>query len=158
MFRPMRREKQQMLREECVALLQREKRGVLSLLGDNGYPYGVPMDYFYCPEEGRLYFHSSKQGHKADAIRRCDKASFCLHDEGYREGEAWPLHFKSVIVFGRIRVVEDDEKVREVLQSLTRKFTADEVYIKELIARAAANAMCFALEIEHISGKRITES
>ena len=158
MFRPMRRAKQQMPREECAALLRQEKRGVLSLLGDDGYPYGVPMDYVYCPEEGRLYFHSSKQGHKADTIRTYDKASFCVVDSDRAEEGKWALHFNSVIVFGRIRVMEDGGKIREILRGLTRRFTADETYIEDVIARSAANAMCFALEIEHISGKRITES
>ena len=88
MFRPMRRHNQQLSQAECVEILKTEPRGVLSLIGDGGYPYGVPLDHWYCEEDGKIYFHCGKQGHKIDAIRRCDKASFCLMDRGFRrEGE-----------------------------------------------------------------------
>ena len=76
MFRKMRRFKQQLEESECIELLKSEPRGVLSLIGDNGYPYGIPMDHFYCEENGRLYFHCAKEGHKIDALTACDKASY----------------------------------------------------------------------------------
>lgn len=84
MFRTMRRFKQELTREECLAVLRSQPRGVLSLLGENGYPYGLPIDYWYNETDGKLYFHGAKEGHKIDAIRACDKASFCVHDEGQR--------------------------------------------------------------------------
>ena len=83
MFRTMRRFKQELTREECLAVLRSQPRGVLSLLGENGYPYGLPIDYWYNETDGKLYFHGAKEGHKIDAIRACDKASFCVHDEGH---------------------------------------------------------------------------
>ena len=107
MFRTMRRFKQELTREECLAVLRSQPRGVLSLLGENGYPYGLPIDYWYNETDGKLYFHGAKEGHKIDAIRACDKASFCVHDEGQRVAGEWPLHFCSVIVFGRIAPVTD---------------------------------------------------
>ena len=73
MFRPMRRIKQQIPEEECIKILKEEPRGVLSVLGDDGYPYGVPIDHYYDEKTGRIYFHCAKEGHKLDAIRRCDK-------------------------------------------------------------------------------------
>ena len=48
MFRKMRRFKQQLSDEECIAGLRSETRGVLSMLGDDGYPYGIPMNHWYC--------------------------------------------------------------------------------------------------------------
>ena len=102
MFRKIRRFKQEMPAEECRELLKTQVRGVLSLLGADGYPYGLPIDYWYNEADGKLYFHGAKEGHKIDAIRACDKASFCIHDEGVRMDGEWPLHFRSVIVFGRI--------------------------------------------------------
>ena len=101
MFREMVRKKQQLTKEEAIELLKKEPRGVLSLLGDDGYPYGVPIDHWYNPEDGKLYFHCGKRGHKIDAIRSCDKASFCVCDEGYRKEGDWALNIKSVIVFGK---------------------------------------------------------
>lgn len=68
MFREMRRFKQQISEEECIRILKEQPRGVLSMLGDDGYPYGIPLDYLYM-EDGHLYFHCAKEGHKLDAIR-----------------------------------------------------------------------------------------
>ena len=75
-FRKMRRSRQQLTKSECDAILSKTTSGTLALLGDNGYPYAVPISYVYA--DGRLYFHSAKMGHKVDAIRRYDKASFCV--------------------------------------------------------------------------------
>ena len=157
-FRPMLRAKQAMTREECVDLLTREKRGVLSVLGDDGYPYGMPMDHWYCPEDGKLYFHGGRTGHKIDAIRRCDKASYCVYDDGYRKEGEWVLNFKSVIVFGRIELIEDPERVVEISRNLSYKFLSDEAHIQMEIDRSAWRTLCFALTLEHISGKRVKES
>lgn len=73
MFRTIRRFKQELTREECLAVLRSQPRGVLSLLGENGYPYGLPIDYWYNETDGKLYFHGAKEGHKIDAIRACDR-------------------------------------------------------------------------------------
>ena len=85
MFRPMRRWKQQLSDEDCATLLKNTPRGILSVLGENGYPYGIPMNHWYCEADGKLYFHGAKTGHKIDAISQCDKVSYCVYDEGYRE-------------------------------------------------------------------------
>ena len=60
MFRPMRRFRQEMTREACEEVLCRMPSGVLSLLGEDGYPYGVPINHYYCPEDGKLYFYCGK--------------------------------------------------------------------------------------------------
>ena len=79
MFRKMRRFKQELSKEECIEILKSEPRGVLSMIGDDGYPYGIPMTHWYCEEDGKIYFHGAKEGHKLDAIRKCDKVSFCVY-------------------------------------------------------------------------------
>lgn len=158
MFRGMRRFKQQMTQEECLEVLRQEPRGVLSVLGDDGYPYGVPMDHWYCEEDGKLYFHGAKAGHKIDAIRACDKVSYCVYDQGYREEGDWPLHFKSVIVFGRIRPVEDHEKALVLCEKLCSKFTEDQAYIRNELRHSGPAVLCLELTPEHMSGKRVKES
>ena len=75
-FREMRRNRQQLSNEESIAILQKATAGTLALLGDGDYPYAVPISYVY--DDGKLYFHSALTGHKVDAIRKCDKASFCV--------------------------------------------------------------------------------
>ena len=99
----MRRFKQQITQEECIEVLKNAPRGVLSVHGEDGYPYGLPISHWYNEEDGKLYFHGAKAGHKLDAIRANDKVSFCVMDEGYREEGDWALNIKSVIIFGRIK-------------------------------------------------------
>ena len=158
MFRTMLRAKQRLSEAECLELLKTEKRGVLSVLGDEGYPYGMPLNHYYNPEDGRLYFHSGRLGHKLDALRRCDKASFCVLDGGQRQADDWALGFRSVIVFGRVEFIEDRERIYEITARLSRKFTDDEAYIAEEIRRCGPATCLFALIPEQISGKRVREA
>jgi len=158
MFREMIRKKQQLPEEECIRILESEPRGVLSVLGDDGYPYGIPMNHWYCRENGRIYFHSGKKGHKLDAIRKCCKASFCVMDGGYRKSGEWALNIRSVVVFGKVLFIEDREKIYGIVRSLGRKFTDDEAYISAEIARSGPDTCLFCLVPEHITGKLVNES
>ena len=158
MFREMRRFKQQISREECVYVLTEQPRGVLSVLGDDGYPYGIPLDHWYSEEENKLFFHCAKVGHKLDAIAACDKVSYCVMDEGYRRDGEWSLNIRSVVVFGRMRVVEDEEKKREICTNLARKFTDDEAYLQRVLTNAFPRVSCLELTIEHMTGKLVNES
>ena len=158
MFREIVRKKQKLTDEECVKILKEELRGVLSVLGDDDYPYGMPINHYYCEADGKIYFHGGPKGHKIDAMRRHDKVSFCVYDQGFvREGE-WALNIKSVIVFGRIEFVEDREKVYEISAELSRKFTVDEEYIKYEIEHSGPGTLMFALVPEHMTGKIVNES
>lgn len=158
MFRNITRIKQQLSQEECVRLLKEQPRGVLSLIGDDGYPYGLPIDHWYNEEDGRIYFHSGKSGHKVDAIRRCDKASFCIYDEGFRQSGDWALNIKSVIVFGRIRIIEDHQQAISLTRRLSCKYTADSAYIQKEIDQYGDDVLVFTLIPEHITGKITKES
>jgi nitroimidazol reductase NimA-like FMN-containing flavoprotein (pyridoxamine 5'-phosphate oxidase superfamily) len=158
MFREMVRKKQQLPMEEALELLKNAPRGILSVLGDNGYPYGVPIDHWYNEADGKIYFHSGREGHKVDAIRRCNKASFCVCDEGVRKEGDWALHIKSVIVFGRIHIVEDHTKALELTRQLSRKYTRDEDYIQKEIDSYGHELLVFCLEPEQITGKITKES
>ena len=157
MFRPMLRKKQQLPETECVEILKTQLRGVLSVMGDDGYPYGVPINHYYCEEDGKLYFHGGTKGHKVDALRRHGKASFCVYDAGSRRDGGWALTVRSVIVFGRIEFIEDRETVYRISAELSRKFTDDEAYIREEIDRHGARTLMFALIPEHMTGKVVTE-
>lgn len=158
MFREMMRIRQQLPQEECIEILRTQPRGVLSVLGDEGYPYGIPINHYYCEEDGRLYFHGGQKGHKIDAMRRYDKASFCVYDEGYRREGEWALNIRSVVVFGRIEFVEDHERTIEITRRLCHKFTQDEEYIEREIEHAGARTLMFCLIPEHISGKLVNEA
>ena len=155
-FREITRIKQALTKEECEEILKNEPRGVLAVLGDNGYPYALPINHYY--KNGILYFHSGKTGHKTDAIRSCDKASFCVYDKGYRKPGDWALNIKSIIVFGRIEIMENEEEALEICRELSRKFTSDEEYINKEIERSGAGVLCFKLIPEHMTGKLVNES
>lgn len=158
MFRQMLRKKQQLSEEECVSLLKSELRGVLSVLGDDEYPYGMPINHYYCKQDGKLYFHGAKMGHKIDAIKRHNKASFCVYDAGYRREGEWALNIRSVIVFGRIEFIEDTETVNRIAAELSRKFTDDEAYILHELEKSGPRTLMFALVPEHITGKLVNEA
>ena len=96
-FRPMRRFRQQLSDDESVGILKKATSGTLALLGDNGYPYAVPISYVYA--EGKLYLHSALSGHKVDAIRNCDKASFCVIEQDNIHPKEFYVHLLQNKVF-----------------------------------------------------------
>ena len=157
MFRKMLRFKQQIPEAECIKILKEEPRGVLSVLGDDDYPYGMPINHFYCEEDGKLYFHTGMKGHRTDAIRRHDKVSFCVLSEGVREENDWWYHFTSVILFGRIAEEEDPEEKKRLLRLLGMKYMPSAEIMEEDLRKNGPNACVLVLSIEHMSGKEVRE-
>ena len=158
MFREMLKKRKQISSQQCVQLLCSQQRGVLSVLGGNDYPYGLPLNHFYNPDDGKLYFHSGKVGHMVDAIKAHDKASFCVYDQGWREEGDWALNISSVIVFGRIEIIEDREKALSVVRRLCEKFTTDQQFIQRSIEEEFDKTLFFALVPEHMTGKQVREA
>ncbi len=158
MFREVARKKQILTSEQINKILNTEKRGVLSVCGDNGYPYGLPINFWYNEENGCVYFHSGKKGHKNDAVASDNKVSFCVYDEGYRNDGEWSLNISSVIIFGRMHIVEDKEQSAEIFRRLSLKFTSDIEYIDSEIEKFAKYTLCYELQPEHITGKTVNES
>ena len=157
-FRELIRKNKQLPAADCIELLKREKRGVLSVIGDMGYPYGMPMNHVYNEEDSAIYFHCGRIGHRLDALRQNDKVSFCVFDEGCREDGEWALKVRSVIVFGRIDVIDDMDMIADIATKLSHKFTQDEDYIRREIEGHAHRTLLLRLKIEHICGKLVTES
>ena len=160
MFRTMRRFKQQISEKECIRILQEEKRGILSMHGEDGYPYGIPMNHWYNPENGKLYFHCAKTGHKLDAIRKNDKVSYCVYDQGFLKDGDWALNIRSVVVFCRARIVDDaeDDLRRRIAVGLCRKFTDDEAFLQKELVNAMPRAAFLELTPDHMTGKLVNES
>lgn len=157
MFRQIKRVKQALNKEECLEILKKEKRGVLSVLGDDDYPYGMPINHYYNEDTHKLYFHGGRYGHKIDAMRRHDKASFCVYGDGFIENDNWYLCFKSVIVFGRIEFIEDKKTIEDMCRKLSYHFTDNAEYIESEIAKDLNGTLMFSLSIEDIQGKYVTE-
>lgn len=158
MFRELSRKNKAISEMECVKLLKEETRGVLSVIGDDDYPYGMPMNHFYNEEDGCIYFHCGKSGHRLDAIRKHDKVSFCVYDRGVMEDEDWALHVNSVIVFGKLEVIDDMASITEISTKLSHKFTQDEAYIQKEIELYAKETLLLKLTPDHMCGKRVKES
>ena len=131
MFRPMRRIKQQLAEDEALEVLKSAKRGVLSVIGDDGWPYGIHLNPYW--EDGRLYFHGAKAGHKIDALRRDSRASFTAIDDGEKDDGGWAYTFRSVVVFGRVKFIDDQTEAIEICRRLSRRFTQNEKYIEDEI-------------------------
>ncbi|MBQ7651848.1 MAG: pyridoxamine 5'-phosphate oxidase family protein [Victivallales bacterium] len=158
MFRPMRRIKQQLPDEEALEVLKSAKRGVLSVTGDVGWPYGVWLNPYYRESDGRIYFLGAKEGHKVDALRKDSRASFTVIDEGVKDEGGWAYTFRSVVVFGRIEFVEDHERALQLCRELARRFNPSEEDIEKEIQMYGAHMQMMALIPEHITGKRIHEA
>ncbi len=153
MFRSMRRNKQKMPREAALNVLSVGSYGVLALSGDDGYPYALPINYVY--DDGRIIFHSAVSGHKIDCIRRSSKASFCVVDKYDVVPELYTTRYRSVIAFGNITIIDDEERKMEDIVKLSRKYSpADTDEHMLSVIRKDWKALCiFELAIEHISGK-----
>lgn len=157
MFREMRRKRQMLPEQESIEILNNATSGVLALLGDDGYPYAVPLSFVY--DRGRIWFHGAKSGHKLDAMTRNSKASFCVIDRDQVTPEAYTTHYRSVIVFGKMRILEDAQEKRTAIEKLAAKFGSD----GDAAGRAAAidrewEALCMMeLTIERMSGKEAAE-
>lgn len=154
MFREMRRKKQILTREECVRILQEGTSGVLAVDGDDGYPYAVPMSYVLSGD--KIYFHCAKSGHRSDALSRNDKASFCVIGQDQVMPEEFTTHYKSVIVFGRVRILDDDAEKIKAMEQLSIRYApeASAARIQEEIDRFWKPLCVLELSIEHMSGKK----
>ena len=159
MFRPMRRIKQQLDNSDCLEILNTEKRGVLSIIGDDGYPYGIPINFYFSEPDNKIYFHGARKGHKIDSIMKNDKACLSVFNKGIQSNVKKGLDVKIVIIFGRIKIVNDDDKIRQACANLAARFTfANKEYIEEEIKKFVNAVAVLELSIEHMTGKIVNES
>jgi nitroimidazol reductase NimA-like FMN-containing flavoprotein (pyridoxamine 5'-phosphate oxidase superfamily) len=152
----MRRNRQQLSREECERILGRCTSGVLALTGDGGYPYAVPLSYVYA--DGTIIFHSAVEGHKVDAIRRDNHCSFCVIEQDDIMPAEFTTHFRSVIVFGRIHILEGTDEKVQALRLLGRRYSPnDEPGLQHEIEKSLDHVLLLRLDIDHLSGKQAIE-
>ena len=154
-FRPMRRFKQATEPQENISILQTAYRGFLSVIGDGGYPYAVPMNFVYA--DGKVFFHCAKEGHKLDAIRSCDKACFTVLGNPVQEPGDWWYHVTSVICFGRVRILSDEAERLLRLRQLGRKYFPDTYDLEGDMKKDGPHAEILEFTIEHCTGKRVRE-
>lgn len=157
MFRDIRRQKKEISQETAKQLLETERRGVLSVQGDDGYPYAVPINYLYSEDEGKIYFHGSAAGHKAESIRKNDKVCFTVYGNQTVKDEDWAPYVQSVVVFGRCHMIEDRNTAIELVREFAAKYYPDAALVEEEISKSGQAVRMYEIAIEHLSGKEIQE-
>mgnify|MGYP000553252095 CR=1 FL=1 len=152
MFREMRRKKQELSKEECIDILQTAKTAVLGVVGNDGYPYTVPINFVYAND--KIYFHGAKNGHKIDAINKCNKVSLCVVDKDDVVEEELTTYFKSVNLFGKARILNTDKEIFSRGKSfLVLKYNNDVTAVEKEIKREWNALSCIKIKIEHMTGK-----
>ena len=158
MFREMKFKREALDEASVKEILEKGTSGVLALQGEDGYPYAVPMSYFYDGKD-KIYFHGAKKGYKMDMVKQCDKASFCVIGKDQVVPEEYTSYFKSVIAFGRVRVMDDEKEIRSMIEKLADKYypagTEEE---RNAMIDSEWNILgMIEFTIEHISGKQARE-
>lgn len=157
MFREIRRKKKQMDMGAAESLLEQGRRGVLAVNGDDGYPYAIPVNYFYDRENRKIYFHGARAGHKVDALKANDKVCFTVYGNETIKEEPWAPFVQSTVVFGRCHLLEAGEWATAQLKRFAMKYYPDEQLADAEIAKAGKATQLFEIEIEHLSGKEVQE-
>ena len=158
MFKPIRKKINEIDHSAAEALLQSNRRGILAMNGDNGYPYAIPINYFYDSLAQKIYFHGAKAGHKVEVLKASDKVCFTVYgNECIDEFESWAPYVQSVVVFGTCRLLEAGTESINRLKEFAMKYYPDEALADDQIARSGQAAQMFEITIEHISGKQVQE-
>ncbi len=157
MFREMRRKKQALSVKDCIRILQNERRGVLAVLGDEGYPYAVPVNFYYDTEEEKIYLHCAKEGHKIDAVKACEKVCFTVWDKGVLKDGDWAYYVQSVVVFGKAKLLDDEEKSYEKVRKLGLKYYPTLQDVEDEMKKAFSRVQVVEIHIMDMKGKLVHE-
>ena len=157
MFRPLRRKKRAITDEEARELLATCKRGVFAVNGDDGYPYAIPVNYFFDAEHNKIYFHGAKAGHKVDALKRDDKVCFTVYGNEHFEPGDWAPYVQSTVVFGRCHLIDDAAATEARVRELGMKYYPGKEEVEKEIALDIKAVQLYEITIEHLTGKQIQE-
>ena len=157
MFREIRKKRNNIGVETAEQLLIQCRRGILAVNGVEGYPYAIPINFYFDKGNKKIYFHGAKVGHKIDALQVCDKVCFTVYGNETVKEEAWAPFMQSVVVFGRCHLVESGPESIAWLKQFAMKYYPEEHLADEEIARAGKAAQLFEIEIEHLSAKEVQE-
>lgn len=153
MFHEMRRKDRTAGEEVINRLLQQGEYGVLATVGENGYPYSVPLNYVYMNEA--VYFHCATVGQKLENIKNSDRVSFCIVENAAVIPAIFSTSYESIILFGKAALVTELGEKTEVLVKLVEKYSAGyEEQGFEAIQKALERTNVVKIQIEHITGKK----
>lgn len=157
MFREIRKKKNQISEDAAKRLLNTERRGIIAINGDNGYPYAVPINYLYSESENKIYFHGAKKGYKVDLLKMCDKICFTVYGNETVKEEEWAPYLRSVVIFGKCTLIENRDRAIELVRKFAKKYYPDEITVEKEVLDSGNNVQMFEIEIEHLTGKEIKE-
>ena len=158
MFRAMRRFRQQVSDAECRKILTEEKRAAFSVIGDDGYPYTVPVNFYFDETDNCIYIHGARTGHKAESLKACDKVCFTTWNQGFKKEGAWEWNATSVVVFGKVKFIDDQAVIRDKLMKMVAKYyPAGKEAEADMSDASIKRVQVFAIEIEHMTGKLVNE-
>lgn len=123
MFRELRRLDKRLPIHEGEKILELGVFGVLSSVGEDGYPYGVPVNYVFA--DRAIYFHCALSGHKLDNLSSCEKVSFCVVTNVKVIPEAFSTTYTSVVAFGTASLIQDRKEKIFALEELVRKYSLE---------------------------------
>jgi len=153
MFRKIRKFKNEINQAEVKELLKTSKRGVLAMNGDDGYPYAVPVNYFYDENEGRIFFHSAKAGYKVDCLKSSDKVCFTVIGNEMIREEEWAPYMQS----GRCQLIDDNQMAMKRLKDFAMKYYPSENMVIDEIKADGKAVQMFEIDIEYMTGKEVQE-
>ncbi|MDO4976972.1 MAG: pyridoxamine 5'-phosphate oxidase family protein [Eubacteriales bacterium] len=157
MFRPIRKKKNELSMDLAKELLRSCRRGIIAMNGEDGYPYAVPINYYYDEENNRILFHGAKAGYKVDSLKKCDKICFTVYGNESIKKENWAPFVQSTVVFGRCHLIEDREETIKLVRTFAMKYYPSEELVEAEVKESGKSVQMFEIEIEHISGKEVQE-
>ena len=157
MFRDIRKKKNQISTEAAEQLLREARRGILAVNGREGYPYAIPINYYYDREAQKIYFHGARAGHKVEAIRACDKVCFTVYGGEFYKNGHWAPYVQSVLVYGRCRLVEDIAVTEARVRELAMKYYPSVEEVEAEIAKDLRAVQLYEITVEHMTGKQVHE-
>lgn len=157
MFRKIRKIKNEINQTEVKELLKNSRRGILALNGDDGYPYAIPVNYLYDETEGKIFFHGAKAGYKIDCLKASEKVCFTVLGSEMIRDEEWAPYMQSVVVFGRCKLIDDNQIAMKRLKDFAMKYYPREDMVLDGIKASGNVTQMFEIDIEHMTGKEVQE-
>ena len=151
MFKEIRRQDRKLSNADTDEVLLKGNYGVLSMIGESGYAYGVPLSYVYM--DNGIYLHCALEGQKLSHIRNNNRVSFCVVGEANPLPDQFSMKYKSAIIFGKAREINGEEKLRALI-GLVKKYSGE--YLekgKEYAANSIDKTVVIRIDIERITGK-----
>lgn len=149
----MRRKDRLLTHEETIEVLEKSEYGILSTIGKDNAPYGVPINFVYV--DGVVYFHCAMaNGYKINNITNNSNVCFTVVNDVCLQPEKLSTKYKSAILFGKISIVEDIEEKKKGLKALIKKLSPDYIPLgMDCIMKNTDKTRILKMEVVEMTGK-----